>query len=402
MKLLSDTLLQMKDVNKHRIRFFEILFRTVLSLSGRVNFLNLSRYSVLSAKTFSRNFCKSFDFLLFNSLLIKYVYNDMDTYIIAIDASFIPKSGKATAGLGHFWNGIASRSMKGLEISNLALVNVSTKNAYTLFAEQMKPSEDSSGENVIDASLYQLKRLYESKQSFKLPRVIAADGFYAKARFVKGVQEMDCHLVSKLRKDANLKYLYHAPKNAPKRRGRKRIYDGKIDLKAPDYKKMKMVSVIDEKTRLYSAIVYSVALKQKIRILYIHKINSAGKSSFVLLFTTDLKMHPMMIYSAYTARFQIEFIFRDAKQFTGLTHCQARDEKRLNFHFNMSLAILNIMKVYHQQNASHRPFSMASYRRRFANEMLIDLFLSKLDISPDCGKIQKSKQEVIDYGTIAA
>jgi len=37
--------------------------------------------------------------------------------------------------------------------------------------------------------------------------------------------------------------------------------------------------------------------------------------------------------------------FRDAKQFTGLNHCQARSQKALNFHFNASMTALNLMKL---------------------------------------------------------
>ena len=37
--------------------------------------------------------------------------------------------------------------------------------------------------------------------------------------------------------------------------------------------------------------------------------------------------------------------FRDAKQFTGLNHCQARGQKALYFHFNASMTALNLIKL---------------------------------------------------------
>ena len=40
----------------------------------------------------------------------------------------------------------------------------------------------------------------------------------------------------------------------------------------------------------------------------------------------------------------MEFIFRDAKQYTELEQCQARSEKKLNFHFNASLTAINLAK----------------------------------------------------------
>jgi hypothetical protein len=73
---------------------------------------------------------------------------------------------------------------------------------------------------------------------------------------------------------------------------------------------------------------------------------------------------------SYKARFQIEFIFRDAKQFTGLCDAQTRDPKRLEFHFNASLTALNLAK-YDTQSRSLQPetqsqpipFSMCNYKR---------------------------------------
>ena len=35
----------------------------------------------------------------------------------------------------------------------------------------------------------------------------------------------------------------------------------------------------------------------------------------------------MTLIACYKARFQIEFVFRDAKQYTGLMDCQSRKQK---------------------------------------------------------------------------
>ena len=79
-----------------------------------------------------------------------------------------------------------------------------------------------------------------------------------------------------------------------------------------------------------------------------------------------------------------EFLFRDAKQFTGLTDCQARDADRLHFHFNASLTALNIAKVELLQDdttAEPRVFSIASVKAGYFNELylqVISLNLSRL------------------------
>ncbi|MBP7497268.1 MAG: transposase [Bacteroidales bacterium] len=57
---------------------------------------------------------------------------------------------------------------------------------------------------------------------------------------------------------------------------------------------------------------------------------------YAILFCTDLDLSGNKIYLYYKSRFQIEFLYRDAKQFTSLTHCHARSENKLHFHFNTS------------------------------------------------------------------
>jgi hypothetical protein len=64
--------------------------------------------------------------------------------VSAHDASFIPKSGQQTFGLGHFFNGCASRAERGLEISTLAVVDVTRRCAFTLAVAQTPPGEDAT------------------------------------------------------------------------------------------------------------------------------------------------------------------------------------------------------------------------------------------------------------------
>ena len=94
----------------------------------------------------------------------------------------------------------------------------------------------------------------------------------------------------------------------------------------------------------YSAVVWHVSLKRQIRIACLVDTRKVGKTGFVLLFSTDVDLDAKQIIKSYKARFQIEFIFRDAKQFTGLCDAQTRNSKRLDFHFNACLTALNLAK----------------------------------------------------------
>jgi hypothetical protein len=106
------------------------------------------------------------------------------------------------------------------------------------------------------------------------------------------------------------------------------------------------------------------------------------------LFSTDISIDPKDILTFYKARFQVEFIFRDAKQFTGLSDSQARDLTKLDFHFNACLLALNLAKLQawriHQSSHPQQPFvfSMASYKRLALNHHLLERFISLLDLEP--------------------
>lgn len=404
MKLLESILKRMKDISKPQMKFMLTLFKTVMSLSGRVNFTNMSRYSDLNERTYSRNFRRCFDFSCFNNLIVEETYDPRKQYILALDPSFIPKSGKKTYGLGKFWNSAANRAMKGLEISSIAMIDVNDKTAYTLNVQQVIPSSEDSEDTAIDFFLKQVKTLKSQQRSFRLPIHLAVDGYFFKQRFAGAIKDIGFHLICKARKDANCRYLYHAPKSVKPGRGRPRQYAGKINWKALDLSLFEFVEHINESISLYSCIVYSVCLKEKIKLVYVLRTDKKKRESYALLFSTDLTLEAKLIYQFYKARFQIEFTFRDAKPFLGLTHCQARDKESLHFHFNMSLALLNLIRAEHvlKKPPNQESFSMASYKRRYANEMLLELFLSKLDFQLSCQKIQTAYQELRHYGAIAA
>ena len=104
-----------------------------------------------------------------------------------------------------------------------------------------------------------------------------------------------------------------------------------------------------------------------------------------MLLSTGVTLDARAIYRYDTARFQIEFVFRDAKQFTGLTYCQARTREILDSHFNVSLSLLNLARIEHRMKypTDNEGFSMASLKRSYTNEMLLNVFLSKLELDPN-------------------
>lgn len=206
-------------------------------------------------------------------------------------------------------------------------------------------------------------------------------------------------MIGKLRKDANLRYLYHGKQNA---RGRKRLYSAKFDIN--NLQALEFVGIEEDngkEIQLYTAIVKSISLEQNIRIVLVRQAISANKYRQAILFSTDTASK---IYQYYSTRFQIEFSIRDAKQFAGLSDCQARYKESLHFHFNASFMALNLIKIQDRQEASAMsktiPFSMASWKVRFHNETLIRSFFSIFGLNLLEFKSHPAYNQALSLGSI--
>src|SRR5262249_49830083 len=89
------------------------------------------------------------------------------------DASFIPKSGKKTYGLDKFYNSVVSRPERGLEISALAVIDVTQKGAYIAAVEQTPPTPELKKEQADATRLdHAIKQMQTARPH--LPTVVSA------------------------------------------------------------------------------------------------------------------------------------------------------------------------------------------------------------------------------------
>ncbi len=414
MTLVTQILEQMPFIHQPQRKFLLALFATMLAVRGRVNFRNLARYSTYSERTHHRQFQHSFDFPAFNQRAIAQVTDAATTLLVAQDATFIRKSGKHTYGLDKFWNGCAHRNERGLELSAIAVLDVARRTAYPLSAHQTTPRSNSLRESAAESATSQTKAQPEATRiDFYLQHLTASlpffpaqvrygvfDGAFAKRKFVAGCRALDLHLISLLRVDANLRYLYTG---AQHKRGRRKVYAGKVNF--ADLSRFDCAGEVAPHVTRYTAVVNSVSLKRNIRICLVVNRTKPEKPRYVVLFSTDCELSADTIYEYYTLRFQIEFLFRDAKQFTGLQDCQARDKEALHFHFNMALAAVGVTKIEaltEQSAPQPQVFSLASWKQRAFNEHLLDVFISKLALEPTVIKNHPHYDYLRTYGAIAA
>lgn len=400
MKLVEIILSEMTGVSNAQKKFFKILMQTMVSMYGHINFRSLSRYSGLTEKTFRRWFKKTFDFGEFNSRAIDKIVNEESEIVAAFDQSFESKSGKKTWGKDYFWNGCAAKAEKGLEFVLCALIDITQNRAYSLEAEQTPAYDETKKRDKeitrIDFYLDFIEKLH--LKILKFTKYFVLDGYFTKKKFVDGIIAMGFHFVGKLRIDANLKMLYSGGQKA---RGRRRIFAGKCKLS--ELQGFTFVGDLDDGANLYSGIFYHASLKRKIKVVAV-RYTQKNKIGTALLFSTQLELDVFQLVRYYKARFQIEFIFRDAKQHVGFGDCQSRNKESLCFHANTSVTALNLVKIQDQLDHSMvkkiRVFSMASYKVKYHNENLINRFFSKL--APGLTLIKSSAifQEVLNYGVI--
>ncbi len=357
----------------------------------------MSRYMSYSEQAMRNAYKRGFEFCAFNWELIK--DHCSDELILAFDPSYIFKSGKHTEGLDYFWSGQDQRTKKGLEFGCLAVVDVKNETAFHLNGIQTpdKDTRKKEKQNLIDHYVHFI--LSSLPAAGSLSTYLTVDGYFMKKEFINPLLAAGMQVITKMRSDANLKYLYKGAQRTGK--GRKRKHGQKVNLKDIDRKQWE--TVYENKKQLcLTAELYCVALKTNVRIVYLyHKKHQ----SYEVFLSTDIALSGAKIEKYYRLRYQIEFLFRDAKQHSGLEDCQARDNKKLNFHFNLSLTTVGIAKAQHylsipkEQRSS---FSLQNIKRMSHNRLITDLIFSNLGLDLNCKQIKRLYDDCIKIGKMVA
>ena len=121
-----------EKLNKSRKDFIVSVLWHILSIKGRIHFLQLGRFGTLCELTYRNQFAKKSDLLSLNTQLINQTISDEK--VIAFDPSYIPKAGKSTYGRGRYWSGIAAAAKWGLDICGFAVVDIVNNAAFHLKA----------------------------------------------------------------------------------------------------------------------------------------------------------------------------------------------------------------------------------------------------------------------------
>jgi putative transposase len=170
---------------------------------------------------------------------------------------------------------------------------------------------------------------------------VVLDGHFGHHNALAMAQQHNLHLISKLRCDAALYFPYAGPYAG---RGPRRKYGDKVDYANLPAQYLKATTVEGHiQTCLYQIQLLHKEFAQPLNIVIIVKTNLRTQArAHVVLFSSDLALAYAPLVDYYGLRFQIEFNFRDAKQYWGLEDFMNVTPTGVTNAANLSLFMVNV------------------------------------------------------------
>lgn len=377
-------------LSKPRRDFLLALYGALLGFVGRATLRNLARFGAGSERRLARHFARSLQWATLNWIALHECGLTSHPLMACLDATFLPKSGQHTYGLGWFHHGAHNRAERGCEAIHLGLVDLQEHTAYTLAVDQTPAC---CGDDASRMDFY-AELVCEHAPSLLEHGVthLACDGAFSKVKFVSRSTQAGLHMVGKLRKDSRLRYLFTG--EHPTRRGRRKQFDGGVDLH--ELRRFRSRHQPAQRRELLWCEVNSPCLKRTILVVVVREYGKPLNKQRIL-FSTDTELDPEALVEMYGARFQQEFIFRDGKQHLGLADGQMRDQAKRHFHLNASLWALNLARLEDraaQGEEPNRVISMAKWKRRGTCRHLVERIATISGQEADPAQIERLLDEL--------
>ncbi|WP_396020694.1 transposase [Aulosira sp. FACHB-615] len=382
----------------------------MLAMSGRVTMRGIARWTGEhgSYRTMGRFFSTVIPWAtLFWLFFRKHLWRDQDVYLLAGDEVVVSKSGNQTYGVDRFFSSLASKPINGLSFFVLSLVSVSGRQSFPIKIEQVIKSDTqinntelikkvktqkkrgrgrpkgsknkNKTEVILTSELLLIQKminsLFELVANFIPLTYLVVDGHFGNNNALQMARQVNLHIISKLRHDSALYIPYENP-DSNKRSRRK--YGDKLDYRNLPDKYLCKSAIEDEiQTDIYQATLLHKEFAQSLNVVILIKTNlKANTRSHVILFSSDLDLTAEKIIDYYKLRFQIEFNFRDAKQFWGLEDFMNLSQTAVTNAANLAFFMVNLSHHLLADFRKHNPGSsiidLKAYYRgfRYVREML--------------------------------
>ena len=223
--------------------------------------------------------------------------------------------------------------------------------------------------------VHPLRSLLATVGSALILRYVALDGHFGNYPSAYLVRQENLHLLSKLRHDAALYPAFTGEHPGP---GPKPKYGAKIKVHQLDAKYLKESTLKDQiRTDVYQGQFYNKEFAFALNVVIILKTNLVTNAqAHAILFSTDLEQAYDQIIRLYSLRFQIEFHFRDAKQYWGLEDFMNVKETAVTNAANLAFFMVNVsqalLRPFRQNQSDYSILDLKSYYRgyRYASEAI--------------------------------
>jgi putative transposase len=377
----------------------QVIYGLLIS-NGRITMLEISRwtegggsYRTIQRWYHSRLIWLQIMWIWFTSQLWKAGHE----YIAAGDEVVFGKAGKETHGVGYFFSGLQQRVIPGLSFFVFSLIDVQERQSYPIQVVQMVKTEGEKrekkkekpakvGERPVGRPKGSKNKKDEkptlSPELLRIQPVLQAflgvfagvlsihylvlDGHFGNYPSAWMVLQTGLHFVSKLRWDAAL---YEPFTGKYRGRGPHPKYGDKVEVRKMKKKYLKSDTVEDGlRTQIYQAPLLNKEFAFPINVVVILKTNlSTQAQTHIILFSTDLKLAHEKIIDFYALRFQIEFNFRDAKQYWGLDDFMNVQEIAVTNAANLSFFMVNfsaiLLRRFRETNSEFSILDLKSHYR---------------------------------------
>jgi putative transposase len=332
------------------LRQLSRIVAALLVMTGRVTMLGISRWTGPggSYRTVQRLFAQALPWtMLFWVFFRQHLYRAEDIYLLVGDEVVATKAGKHTHGLDRFFSSLYGKPVPGLAFFALSLVSTRQRRAFPIRVEQVvrseaekaarkqqtsstakrRPGRPKGSKNTPTAAVTltpelvritaMLDALLELIGGFLSLTYVVLDGHFGNHNALHMARQCHLHLISKLRCDAALYFPYTGPYAG---RGPHRKYGNKVDDDNLPMASLKETTVEEQmQTCTYQMQLLHKECPQPLNVVILVKTNLRTQArAHVVLFSSDLALAYAPLVDYYGLRFQIEFNFRDAKQYWGL------------------------------------------------------------------------------------
>lgn len=415
----------------------------IIAMSGRVTMLGISRWagSGGSYRTVQRFFYTTIPWaMVFWLFFRQHLLNAADVYLFAGDETVVTKSGAKSYGLDHFFSSLYGKPVPGLSFMVLSLVSLAERRSYPLMVEQLvrseadpgpagasqakkpkqapkdkpkgKPGRPKGSKNkdktqvVLTGELTLLQSMIgkqmELINGFISVVYIALDGKFGNHNALQVVRGSGLHLISKLRHDAALYFPFDGPYAG---HGPYAKYGDKIDYRHLPARYLQETTVAGNiQTDIYQAQMWHKEFPQRLNIVIIVKTNlTTHARAHVVLFSSDLNLGYQPLIDYYSLRFQLEFNFRDAKQFWGLEDFMNVQQTAVTNAANLSLFMVNVsqllLRPFRQDNPS---FSILDLKAHYRGHQYVTETIKLLPQKPEPFLLAKIFDHLSTLGSIHA